>query len=402
MRPIPLICALAMLATAAPSHAQELTATPLGEYLVRFRHVEGKDFAPGNVDNFLRHRARLGLRFAYGEELQALVQVQDVRTWGEESDTLGDFSADGFDLHQGYVELAFDPDLRLRVGRQEIGYLNHRLIGNVGFVEQARSFDALRLMARAFDQRLSIDVMYARVLDDLPTGSLAVDDLFAAALRAQIGDFFQPAFITVIDLNSGSDRVRATNGLVLQSELPFGLRFGIEAYLQAGGATVGEVDTSYFAWMFAARTRFTLVDSDLAPFFEVFVETLSGDDDPSDGDERTFDTLFATGHRFHGEADFFLNIPVDTAKRGLIDTGAVLGMNLAEDAFAQVAIHAFLPMQSRDGGGSFGQEVDLTLGVKPNPHLSLDFNYSVFIPGDAFTADGDPEHFIYSTMAASF
>lgn len=388
--------------TAPAAHAQEVTATPTGEFLVRFRHVEGHDFAPGGVDNFMRQRARLGLRFAYGDELSALVQVQDVRTWGEESDTLGDFAANGFDLHQGFMEIIAAPDLRLRMGRQEIALLNQRLVGNVNFVEQGRSFDAVRLMARAFEQQLSIDLFYARTLDDLAAGSLAADDVFAYTFRLQFGDWFQPALIGVIDLNSASDRVRATNGVVLQSEFPFGLRFSIEGYVQAGGATIGEADVAYFAWMFATRLRFTLVDSDMAPFLEAFVETLSGDDDPSDADEHTFDTLFATNHKFYGEADFFLNIPADTAKRGLLDAGAMLGAKLGEDGFVQLAFHVFQAMAGQGGPTSFGQELDLTCGMKVNPHLTLDLNYSLFLPGAALASDGDPEHFVYSTASASF
>lgn len=398
-----LIAALLGLAVlAAPGHAQEVTATPTGEYTVRFRHTEGHDFAPGDVDNFLRHRARLGMRLAYGDEVQAFVQLQDVRIWGEETDTLGDYSANGLDLHQGYLEVALDPDLRLRVGRQEISYLNHRLVGNVGFVEQARSFDAIRLMARAFDQQLAIDLFYARTLDDLPDASLAADDVFAFALRMQLGDWFQPALIGVWDLNSGSDRVRATHGLVLQSEMPFGLRLGIEGYVQTGSAEIGPLDVSYLAWMFATRVRFTLVDLDFAPFIEAFVETLSGDDDPSDGDEKTFDTLFATNHKFYGEMDFFLNIPNDTRKRGLLDAGAVIGTKIGEDAFGQLAFHLFQAMDGQGGPSDFGQELDLTFGWKVNPHLNLDLNYSVFLPGEAFTADGDPEHFVYSTASTTF
>jgi hypothetical protein len=349
---IAIACLVPTLIVSSQASAQELTATPLGEYLVRFRHFEGHDFAPGNVHNFVRHRARFGLRFAYGDELQAMFQVQDVRTWGEETDTLGDFSADGFDLHQGYMEIAFDPDLRLRIGRQEIGYLNHRLIGNVGFVEQARSFDAVRLMARAFDQQLSIDIMYARTFDTLPVGSLLPDDVFAGALRLQLGDWFQQSLITVIDLNSATDRVRLTNGLILQGDFPIGLRFSIEAYLQAGSADTEGVDVGYFAWMFGTRLRYTFLDSAVAPFIELFGELLSGDDDPNDADEKTFDTLFATNHRYYGEMDFFLNIPVDTARRGLADTGAVLGIQLGQDMFANLAVHLLIAMTTSSARSS--------------------------------------------------
>ena len=37
--------------------------------------------------------------------MRAFAQIQDVRVWGEETNTLADFSADRFDLHQAWVEL---------------------------------------------------------------------------------------------------------------------------------------------------------------------------------------------------------------------------------------------------------------------------------------------------------
>lgn len=393
---------LASLTLAAPTAmAEDLKVTPSGEYLARFRHTEGLDYQPGNVRNFVRHRARLGLRFSYGEELTSLVQVQDVRTWGEETDTLNDFSAGGLDMHQAWLEVGLAEKLKLRIGRQEIGYLNHRLIGNVGFVEQARSFDGARLMAMVLDDKLALDLFYARVRDELPPEVLTADDLFGWAARYDMG-MLQPALIGVLDLNSATNRVRYTQGLVVQLDMPFGLKLSLEGYLQAGSATIADADVSYFAWMTATRARFTLVDSDLAPFVELFVETLSGDDDPSDGDEKTFDTLFATNHRYYGEADIFLNIPANTGKRGLLDVGATLGLKLADNATAQVAYHYFGAMDSQGGESAFGQEVDVTFGWKVNPHLTLDLNYSLVLPGELLAADGDAEHFIYSTAHAQF
>lgn len=396
------LAGLALIAGPAPARAQELTATPSGEVLLRYRHFEGHDFAPGGVNDFVRQRARVGLRFAFGTEVQAFVQLQDVRTWGEETDTLSDLSGDGIDLHQGFIEAELAPDLRLRLGRQEVSYLNQRLIGAVGFAEQGRSFDAARLMGLFFDQTLAIDVLYAHIREDVPADSRVADNLGALALRYQLGDFFQPALLLVVDTNTPTQRTRVTSGLILQSEMPFGLKASLEGYFQAGSAQVEATDLSFAAWMFAARLRFTLVDSDFAPFLEAFVETLSGDDDPSDSTSKTFDTLFATNHKFYGEADFFVNIAADTANRGLLDAGAVLGAKLGEDATAQLAFHVFQAMASQGGPSSFGQELDLTLGWKPNAHLSLDLNYSLFFPGDGLRVDGELEHFVYTTAAASF
>lgn len=394
-----LVSTLIMAPTAS---AEEVTVTPSGEYFMRFRHFEGRDYAPGGVTNFVRHRARIGLELAYDETFSAFFQVQDVRTWGEESDTLRDFTADGLDMHQAYGEIAFGSDYRLRFGRQEIGYLNHRLVGNVNFQEQGRSFDAVRFMAMLMDRELALDFFYARTSHALlPPNIAATDDVFGVAARMQVGAFFQPALISILDLGSGVDRVRSTTGVVLSLDYPWGLKASLEGYIQAGSA---EPDISILAWMSALRLRFTLVDSEFAPFLEIFAQLLSGDDDPGDTDVTTFDTLFATNHKFYGEADVFVNMPVDTANRGLADIGGVIGMNLIDIITAQIAIHVFQTMASQGGPSLFGIEVDTTIGFKPTEHFYFDLNHSVVVPGEALSALEEPlvEHFFYFTMGTKF
>ena len=75
------------------------------------------------------------------------MQLQDVRIWGEETSTLGDFRADNFDLHQGFIQADFGEDgwLGTRVGRQEVNLGGQRLVGAVGWTQQGRSFDGVRV-----------------------------------------------------------------------------------------------------------------------------------------------------------------------------------------------------------------------------------------------------------------
>ncbi len=388
------------LVLAPAAHAEDPTLTPTGEYLVRFRHTDGRDFTSGGDNQFFTHRARLGAKFRLADELETFVQFQDVRIWGEEVDTV-DFSAGGIDLHQGYLDVGLGADMRLRVGRQEIGYLNQRIIGTNGFLEQARSFDAIRFMATALDKKLAADFFYARNLDSVPEDSKAADDLMAYAVRYTAG-IVEPSLIGVLDLNSPTDRIRYTQGAIVQLDHPSGLKVSAEGYIQIGSATVADVDTSFFAWMASLRARYTLKSSAFAPFLEVFGEALSGDDDPTDADIKTFDTLFASNHKFYGEADFFLNIPRDTANRGLLDTGALLGMKLTEQGSATLGYHLFLAMEDQGGDSNFGHELDLTFGWKPNKHLALDLNYSLILAGDALSAGNDPEHFVFSTVSSTF
>jgi hypothetical protein len=193
--------------------------------------------------------------------------------------------------------------------------------------------------------------------------------------------------------------VRSTTGLLLQSEFPFGLKLAFDGYLQAGSA---QGDASYLAWLFGARVRFTLKDLGMAPYIEAFADIVSGDDDTADTDIHSFDTLFATNHKFYGEADFFLNLPKDTTQRGLIDVGATLGTKLGATANASVAFHAFLPQEGRDASDPYGMELDVLLGWKPSRHIAFDLCYAGFFPGEGMGQDKDAEHLIYSTATATF
>ena len=377
-----------------------VTAKPSGQLLVRYRHHEGHDFTSGGVRDFVTQRARLGLRLDFGAAVGAFVQLQDVRVWGEEGDTLGDYSAGGLDLHQGYVDVGLAEGMTLRVGRQEIAYLNHRLIGNVGFVEQARSFDAARWSYAA--DALTADVFYARTRDGAAADYTGATDVLAGFFQYRLDPAFVPAFIAVVDISGPAERTRVTAGLHATGALDFGLSYSLEGYYQ-GGSAAGDV--SYAAYLAALHARYTLKSVGAKPFVEFFAELVSGDDDPTDADVKTFDTLFATNHKFYGEMDFFLNLPANTGGRGLMDLGVTLGAAPADGVTVALTAHLFSAMDDQGGDGAFGTELDLKATWKPVDHLALDLVYAVFLPGDGSTggaSNADAEHFVYATVDASF
>ena len=72
----------------------------------------------------------------------------------------------------------------------------------------------------------------------------------------------------------------------------------------------------------ALKQGYTVDGASRSPGVSVGVEYLSGDDDPTDGTYKVFDTLYATNHKFYGFMDYFLNIPVHTFGLGLRDVHA--------------------------------------------------------------------------------
>jgi hypothetical protein len=384
---------------------------PTMQYRVRYYHLEHRDFAPGS-SNFVRHRARLGLSATYDNSVGVVVELQDVRTWGEESDVVADFNADGFDAHQAYARFMPSPAVELRLGRQVINILNQRLVGGLDFAEQARSFDGARFIYDADDVRF--DAAYALVrkaadepggVDLLPDGHLHLATLHIgySAYRA-----LEPHVVGVFEADSGTDLSRMTFGPMFRGKLGKGLSFeySAEGYLQAGGeeAPESQVETiNYLGWLVALRARL-IGGRAFKPYVEVGASLISGDEEQSDNTQRVFRAPYPTGHKFHGEMDFFINFPKDTQQRGLRDLYATVGWGTKRVA-SSVAFHFFDPMADVGGLSHFGYELDFKLRYQFWKHAAVSGVYALFSPGDILRSGKDDpglEHYGFATVDVRF
>ena len=116
-------------------------------------------------DGHTSTRTRADLRAQLDGGVGAFMQWQDVRIWGEEGNTLGDFRGDNIDLHQGWVQFSdfSGSSADLRLGRQEISFGGQRLVGAVGWTHQGRSFDAARVRWRCGGS--TVDLVASRLGD---------------------------------------------------------------------------------------------------------------------------------------------------------------------------------------------------------------------------------------------
>ncbi|MBW8049145.1 MAG: hypothetical protein FVQ77_02165 [Cytophagales bacterium] len=87
---------------------------------------------------FTDQRTRLNLNYK-DENFKVGITIQDVRTWGSQKQLN---VADGLiSIHQAWAEVLFSDKFSLKAGRQELVYDDHRIFGDVGWVQQARSHD---------------------------------------------------------------------------------------------------------------------------------------------------------------------------------------------------------------------------------------------------------------------
>jgi hypothetical protein len=365
------------LVAADASRALAQDATLSGQVRPRFEYRDPTQTG-GAAESYTIGRTRLAAEVRLERDIWGFVQLQDVRIWGEESSTAGDFRADGLDLHQGFLQFgAEDAGRSLRIGRFQQNYGGQRLVGALDWAQQARAFDGARARVRLGDAvtldgfafQLSESASIVRELDATFTGAHAVWEV--AGGRSL--DLF--AFWLDEELAAGDNEILTTGLRYVGDEGPWSYR--VEGTLQTGERAGRDVQ----AWMAAVRVGRSLAGG--RHTLTAWYDHLSGGA-PDDVDDGAFDTLFGTNHKFYGYADLFLNLPVQTDGRGFRDVALKSTWTLAEGWSLQANLHRFLV--DEDAGlddGHLADELDVVLTHPLVPGLTLSGGLSQVWAGDA-------------------
>lgn len=331
----------------------------------------------GRSESFTSMRTRLAVRSTWEGWISALVQIQDVRRFGEETSTLGDFDADGLDMHQAWVQLgAEDATLQIRAGRQEVGFGEERLVGAVDWTQQGRSFDGARgrIQHGAFDLDLfafQTREVVSRDEDDeaaflggygtVDLGGDRAFDLYGFWRSDPLGD---------VDTEEGTvgGRYAATDGPV---------RYRLEGAYQFGERS----DVDVAAYLIAASVGVDVLED--RGTVTLWYDRLSGNDGEGTDDEA-FHTLFATNHGFYGIADLFVDIPQDTNGGGLQDLAIKTTWRPVEPWTISVDAHRFeVAEDALFVGSHLADEIDVTVGRTLAEGVVLSGGAAFVFEGDA-------------------
>lgn len=364
---------------APPAAAQQ--ATLHGQ--IRPRYEFRDPFFGGGRDEFTSMRVRAAVQAALDPGVDLFIQLQDVRTWGEETNTLGDYRADNLDVHQAYIR--YTPAeldwLTATLGRQETNFGGQRLVGAVDWTQQARSFDGVRfdLGSRSRVSAAAIAYKLADATAPAHDSDAELYGVYATVDSVGTGDL---ELYLLHDRGLDADRTRqSTFGARYVFGGPVSGRF--EGSLQRGD----RAGSSVSAFMVGARvgTSFAEGKADATLWYDY----LSGDDDPGDGETGVFSTLYATNHKFYGFADLFLDIPAHTGGRGLQDIAIKVTWRPVERLTLAADVHTF---RAADMTGlstaHFADEVDLTLTRALTSRLTLTSGLSVIMQDDALAEIG--------------
>ena len=398
-----------------------------GEIRPRFEFADRVLGAPKNNNRtFTTVRTRLGVKATVDSNTSAFIQLQDVRTWGGEKPTTAppsitqtgtSVSANGLDIHQAYIDLSnvLGTDIHLKGGRQEIIFDEHRLFGNIGWIQQGQSFDAIRgdAVLGQLNKKLSLTTFYGQTLskDTHPTLKNTIDTVATfessfAGLRLTYklgdkGDRITPyVYYALNPARTGKAFAAGGTGTVttpLARNIEYvggylakhfnvmnqNFRFRFDGAYEFGSVTTAR-DIKAYMLTASLGTGLDVMNGAHVVFW---YDYLSGDTNTNDATDHTFTTPYATNHKFYGLMDKFLNIPV----AGLQDIAIKAWIKPTEKIKLAIQLHQFLSARTSTATApprNIGQEIDTSASYPLAKHTKLTLGYSHYFGQGTVSAGG--------------
>jgi len=285
---------------------------------------------------------------------------------------------DGNRLYKAYADYVALPETRVRLGRQEIILDDARLLGNIGWRLNGQSFDALTLTNKSFKD-LTLFAGYVNQVNGIDLSHTDLDHFYLVNARyAGIKDHSIALYTYLLDTESTADTARdsATYGIRLEGK-PGLLHYYVDYTLQRDFADGENHDADMLNAFLGAQ---------VSPFdVGLGYSYISG----QDGDDRPFDTLFSTAHKFNGLADVFLATNRGGLTGGLQDyyaqaSAKALGCKLT------LVYHYFDTADDAAFDGVYGDEIDVVLARPIGEHLSVLLKYANFMQDEAESNGANP------------
>ncbi len=382
---------LLILATILP--AQSLPIRWSGE--ARFRsEADGRDFRLNTPLNlYTLSRIRLGAETTPSDRITLKVTLQDSRTFGQEASTIANSA--NIDLFEGYVRIdsLWNSGISAQLGRMALAYGNERIIGGLGWQNYGRVFDGLLLKSRSEALRLDLFLMNVSDNNTAPASVNAAGTAYTYDKGITLAGIYATLpFSPVLSLDlygiherNGNQTKKDTidyalttlGGLIKGTSGAF--FYDAEAAFQIGENKRIEVA----AYMTALSAGYAMKGSFLSSL-SVHADIISGTS-PTGKEFNTFTANYATGHKFFGFMDYFINFPVQTFHRGLADLALRTSLSWSDGIHSQLTFHHFSAMENLSSAAPLnvtdaGQEADIITTIKYSPALQFECGAAVFIP----------------------
>jgi len=345
-------------------------------------------------------RTRLRFDVDVVENVAAVVELQDIRVLGGEGAVVAD--TEGVDLKRAEMifKQVLGQPLSVEAGRFVMAYGDHRIVGDLEWFDQGRTYDGIRGQWAEGDWW--VDAFWVVVRETAPVD----DDLNFAGFYGGWKWLEVYALLLMDHSNLAGEAGTGHTDFVT-----LGLRVARETgrwkYSTEFAFQVGDLrgdDLSAFA--FAVWVAYTLSDTPWQPQLILEFDYASGDDDPTDGDVGQMQTIFPTNHKWYGHADL-------VGWSNMMDIRFGISAKPSATVTVTFDFHHFMRPEDLGGwvnaGGAvirpgaagvsshLGDEVDLTLTWVPVKQVSFLLGWAVFFPGGFVedTGASPTAHFAY-------
>lgn len=352
----------------------------------------------------ISQRTRLNAFYA-NKLFKAYISTQDIRVWGDVAQ-LDMGASNKFGIHQAWGEFLFTERFSVKLGRQELVYDDSRILGNVGWAQQARAHDLglLKYETEKFKAHLGLafnqqqEVLFNTVYQGIANYK-AMQFLW---LHGNIGK----SGLSFLFLNNGVEKMTkaATETEMAEYKTIYSQTIGVRftpafgpvklaaaAYYQMG--KINTDSTNLSALYFALEGQFKPTDhTGLTVGFEYLSGTSLKDKTEDTQRIKSFTPLYGTNHKFNGHMDYFY-VGNHGGNVGLVDIYATFNAKFgkwglfvtphyfmaAADLYKPITINAksdFNEDAYESLSKGLGIEIDFGLSYNPQKNMSINLGVS--------------------------
>lgn len=395
------------IAQAADESSPQISLS--GELRTRLEDVSTPNFQSRET---ILMRTRLNVDAKLITNTRVYVSLQDSRQWGQEASTITTGNeGQAVDLSQAWfqVDKLMGQPLSVKVGRQVLAYGDQRLIGHLEWSNNARRFDAAKLVydTKAF----SVDLFYSKIAEPLTsTVSPAPTerDSFFSGLYASVKSIPN----NTIDLYVLNDR----NDTSKKDEFTYGGRvngkasafdYTGELAFQSGDWTNTTTTVKQEAYAYAVKAGYTLPS---AMGLRIGAEYDYATGSTSDATKhKAFDNLYPTNHYLYGFTD-------DVNWSNIKALSVCASIKPAKDFWVGAEYWDYkLAQANAKGATNLGSEFNLMARYSINANVKLEGTwarrtagpaggsfYNVGGAGTGTITDGDTSNLMYLQAMVTF
>lgn len=348
-----------------------------------FRNGYKKPMAYGvKASQFISQRSRIAL--AYGQEkLTTKLTLQNIRVWGDVKSTATS-DVNGIEVFEAWANYNFTEKWSAKLGRQIISYDNQRIFGEIDWLQQGQSHDAIVMTYNNTKSQINLGIAYNANGESLIEEPYLVAN-YKSFQYARYHTYFSKINVSLLFLNTGYENkpVLPITALTVDYIQTFGTYLNSkgknwDSNLSFYGQTGKSTGNTVSAFDVAINFNYALTEK-----FKIGCgyEFLSGKSQrDTSTDIKSFYPLFGTNHAFNGYMDYFYVGNYQNSV-GLHDVFLKFLYNIERWQFAAIphffnAGNTVENPEKMEMNSYLGTEIDFTFQYTLNKYIKTSGGYS--------------------------